>query len=52
MQYIEPYYIYIFAAEKIFVGQKSSLPAAGKFLGGSEKKGGGERDEKSLFWRP
>ena len=52
MQYIEPYNSYIFAAGKIFVGQKSSLPAAGKFFGGSEKKRGGERDEKSLFWRP
>ena len=39
--YIDPYNIYIFAGEKIFVGEKSRFPAAGKIFQGS-KKGGGE----------
>jgi len=49
MQYLSRTTVIFSLLKKIFVGQKSSLPAAGKFLGGSEKKRGGERDEKSLF---
>ena len=52
MQYIEPYNTYnLFSLlEKVFVGQNLRLPAAGKFFGGfGKKKGGGERDQKSLF---
>ena len=39
---INTYNSYIFAGEKIFVGQKSRLPAAGKIFRGS-KKGGARR---------
>ena len=43
MQFIDPYHNYVFASEKIFVGQKSRLPAAGKiFRGLGEKRGGSE----------
>ena len=51
MQYIEPYNTYIFTAEKIFVGQNLRLPAAGKFFGGSGKKGEGAR-RKIKFLTP
>ena len=41
MQYIDSYENYVFAIEKVFVGQKSRLPATGKIFRGSKKEGEG-----------
>ena len=39
---VDPYSNYIFASEKIFVGQKSRLPAAGKIFRAPKKGAGNE----------
>ena len=42
-------FAFLFSILNIFMWVKSHFPAAGKIFRGLEKKGGGERHEKSMF---